>query len=324
MTSDGRSEKILVTGAAGFIGSTLVDRLLQEGREVVGLDNFDPFYAEDEKRRNLALALDCEGFELVNGDIRDAALLDRVFASHDFDAVVHLAALAGVRPSLERPADYADVNVTGTTRVLDAARRHGGPRIVQASSSSVYGERRDGPFRESDRVDHPVSPYASTKKAAELVAHTFHHLHGLSVTSLRLFTVYGPRQRPDLAIRRFAERILRGESVPIFGDGSQVRDFTYVDDIVDGCVRSVDTDLGYALLNLGAGRTISLMSMVGVLEEALGSKADLRFEDKLSGDVTRTWADIRSARDLLGYDPRTTFSDGIRNFASWLQGARTF
>ena len=206
-------ERVLVTGAAGFIGSTLVDRLLAEGREVVGLDSFDAYYPEAQKRRNLRSALQHPGFRLEVADIRDETRLGELVAE-GFGGIVHLAALAGVRPSLERPAVYADVNVTGTSRVLEAATRHGRPRVVLASSSSVYGERGQGLFRETDRVDHPISPYAATKKACELVAHSFHHTAGLPICCARIFTVYGPRQRPDLAIRKFAERMLREETSP--------------------------------------------------------------------------------------------------------------
>jgi UDP-glucuronate 4-epimerase len=312
-----RSERILVTGAAGFIGSTLVDRLLSEGREVVGLDSFDPFYPEEQKHRNLAGALERDAFSLVRGDVRDAGLLGRLFSEHRFDAVVHLAALAGVRPSLERPSEYADVNVNGSSVVFEAAVRGGGPHMVFASSSSVYGERADGPFSEADRVDFPISPYAATKKAGELIAHTFHHAFGMSVTALRFFTAYGPRQRPDLAIRKFADCIRAGDSVPVYGDGRQVRDFTYIDDVVDGVVRSVDTDLGYSILNLGAGRTISVLEMLQVLETAIGTRADLAFVDKVTGDVSRTWANISAAREAIGYDPQTPFEEGIARFVEW-------
>jgi UDP-glucuronate 4-epimerase len=316
-----RAERVLVTGAAGFIGSTLVDRLLAEGREVAGLDNFDPFYAEAEKRENLRGALAAPRFRLERADVRDAGAAARLCAAGRFDAIVHLAALAGVRPSLERPAAYADVNVNGTAVLLEAAVRHGAPRFVFASSSSVYGERRDGPFRETDRVDHPVSPYAATKKAGELLAHTFHHVHGLAVTCVRFFTAYGPRQRPDLAIRKFAELIRRGEPLPVYGDGSALRDFTYVDDVVDGLVRAIDTDLGYAVLNFGAGRKISVAEMVKQLEAALGRSARVDYQPRQPGDVPRTWADITAAREALGYDPKVGFEEGIARFVAWL-GAR--
>ncbi len=317
-----RSERVLVTGAAGFIGSTLVDRLLAEGREVVGLDNFDPFYGEDEKKRNLAGAENASGFRLVRGDIRDGEAVAGVFDSGRFDAVVHLAALAGVRPSLERPSAYADVNVNGTSVLMEAACRHGNPRFVFASSSSVYGERDDGPFRETDRVDRPISPYAATKKAGELIGHSFHHANGLPVTAVRFFTAYGPRQRPDLAIRKFADRMLRGESIPVFGDGSALRDFTYVDDVVDGLVRALDTDLGYEILNFGAGRKVSVSEMITTLESALGVQARIDFQPRQIGDVSRTWADIGAAQTALGYAPKVAFEEGIERFAAWLAERR--
>jgi UDP-glucuronate 4-epimerase len=306
-----RADNILVTGAAGFIGSTLVDRLLAQGRRVVGLDCFDPFYPEAEKRRNLASALGHADFELVEGDIRDAALVDRTLV-RGVEAVVHLAALAGVRPSLERPTEYADVNVVGTSVLLDAAVRHGGPTFVFASSSSVYGERRGGPFRETDRVDHPISPYAATKKAGELVAHTFHHAHGLPVCCLRFFTAYGPRQRPDLAVRKFARRMRRSESIPVFGDGSAQRDFTYIDDIVDGIVRAVDARTPWSVLNLGAGRTITVMEMIETLARALGCVPEIDFQPRQTGDVSKTWADA----------PSVPFDEGIGRFVAWLDGER--
>ncbi len=315
MTPAGR---ILVTGAAGFIGSTLVDLLLADGREVVGLDSFDPFYPEAEKRRNLVAAERSPRFSLVEGDIRDAALVDELMGSQPFECVAHLAALAGVRPSLERPALYADVNVNGTAVLLEAAVRYGSPRFVFASSSSVYGERQDGPFRETDRVDHPISPYAATKKAGELLAHTFHTAHGLDVTCVRFFTAYGPRQRPDLSIRHFAERMRAGEAIPIYGDGSVLRDFTYVGDVADGLVRAVDTPLGYAVLNFGAGRAVTLLEMIATLEAELGVEAKRDFQAARVGDVSRTLADVSAARDALGYEPRVGLEEGIARFVAWL------
>lgn len=317
-----RPSRVLVTGAAGFIGSTLVDRLLAEGREVVGLDNFDPFYAEEEKRRNLAGALESARFSLVRGDVRDLKQVDRLFAERRFDGVVHLAALAGVRPSLERPAEYTDVNVSGTAALLEAAVRHGGPRVVFASSSSVYGERAEGPFREDDSVERPISPYAATKRSGELIAHAFHHDHGLSIACARIFTAYGPRQRPDLAIRKFAERIRRGEPIPVYGDGSSLRDFTFVDDLVEGLVRALDADLGYRILNFGAGRSVVLRDVISLLEQALGAKARIEYLPRQTGDVSRTWADISAAREALGYDPATPLEEGIARFAAWLEDPR--
>ena len=317
-----RPERILVTGAAGFIGSTLVDRLLSEGREVVGLDVFDDFYPEEEKLRNLEAAGAHASFRLVRADIRDAARVGKLFAECRFDGVVHLAALAGVRPSLERPAVYADVNVNGTTVVFEQAVRHGARRVIFASSSSVYGERSDGPFRETDPVERPISPYAATKRAGELIAHSFHHAHGIGVTCARIFTAYGPRQRPDLAIRKFAARMLRDEAIPVFGDGSAVRDFTFVQDLVRGLVSALDTDLGFAILNFGGGRTVSVLEVVRTLERRLDLQARIDWLPRQTGDVSRTWADISQARAALAYAPAMPFEDGIACFVEWLRGAR--
>src|SRR4051812_10345594 len=242
----------IVTGGAGFIGSTLVDRLLGEGREVIAVDNFDPYYAPSRKRANLAKALRSPRFRLAELDIRDGDALRRLVAEARPEAIIHLAAKAGVRPSIDDPPSYAEVNVVGTTHLLDAACRLAEkPRFVYASSSSVYGDRPDAPFRESDPVDRPVSPYAATKKACELMAATFHHLYGLSATGLRLFTAYGPRNRPDLAIAKFAALIERGEPVPMFGDGGTMRDYTFVEDLVDGISRALDRCDGLHLYNLG-------------------------------------------------------------------------
>lgn len=317
-----RPQRVLVTGAAGFIGSTLADHLLAQGREVVGLDSFDEFYAEETKLRNLEGALASPSFRLVRGDIRDAATVGKLFAETRFDAVVHLAGLAGVRPSLERPAVYADVNVNGTAVMLEQAVRGGAGRMVFASSSSVYGERQDGPFRETDPVERPISPYAATKRAGELIAHTFHHAHGIGVTCARIFTAYGPRQRPDLAIRKFADRMLRGDPIPVFGDGSAVRDFTFVSDLVRGLVAALDTDLGFSILNFGGGRTVSVLEVVRSLERELGVAARIEWLPRQTGDVSRTWADISAARAALGYAPATPFEEGISRFVAWLRGAR--
>ncbi len=313
-----RPERVIVTGAAGFIGSTLIERLLRDGRSVVGLDSFDPFYAEPHKRSNLRAAARDGRFRLVEGDIRDGAALADAFAG-GADAVVHLAALAGVRPSLERPAAYADVNVRGTAAVAEAAVRARVGRLLFASSSSVYGEREGGPFRETDPVERPISPYAATKRAGELLLHAFHAAHGTSVTCARIFTAYGPRQRPDLAIRKFAERMLRGDAIPVFGDGSALRDFTYVDDLIDGLVRALDTDLGFAILNFGAGRTVSVAEVIASLERALDRKAEIQWLPRQTGDVSRTWSDSAAARAALGYAPSVSLDEGIGRFVEWLQ-----
>jgi len=313
-----RAESVLVTGAGGFIGSTLVDRLLAEGRTVTGLESFDPFYPRAQKQRNLEAARDSDRFRLVEADIRDEDVVGEVFARGEFEGVVHLAALAGVRPSLERPAAYADVNVTGTSLVLGTAARCGAPRVVFASSSSVYGEREQGPFRETDPVERPISPYAATKRAGELVAHTFHYAHGLPVVCARIFTAFGPRQRPDLAIRKFADRMRKGEPIPIFGDGSSLRDFTYVDDLVQGLRLALDSELGFDILNFGAGRQVSVLEVVKALERELGVSATIEWQPRQVGDVSKTHADIAAARAALGYDPQITFDEGIARFVRWL------
>lgn len=313
-----RAECVLLTGVAGFIGSTLCERLLSEGRRVVGLDSFDPFYAPAQKRANLRAALASPRFQLVEGDVRDGSAVRKAFELGPCDAVAHLAALAGVRPSLERPAEYADVNVRGSAVVFEEAARRGA-RVLFASSSSVYGERQGGPFRESDPAAEPVSPYAATKRAGELLAHAFHAARGLPVVCARIFTAFGPRQRPDLAIRHFAERMLRGDPLPVYGDGSAQRDFTYVDDLVAGLRSALDADLGFALINFGAGRTISVQEVIETLERVLCVPAKIEWLPPQPGDVRRTWADISCARRLLGYEPRVPFEEGVRRFSRWLR-----
>jgi UDP-glucuronate 4-epimerase len=310
--------RTLVTGGAGFIGSTLVDRLLADGGEVVTLDNFDPFYGEAAKRSNLAAALRHPRFRLVEADIRDREAVARAMAEVRPEGVVHLAAKAGVRPSIERPAEYAEVNVVGTTHLLEAACRLDPlPRFVYASSSSVYGDRPDAPFRETDPVDHPISPYAATKKACELLAHTFRHVHGLPVTGLRFFTAFGPRNRPDLAIAKFARLIDRGEPVPVFGDGTTRRDYTFVEDIVDGIVRALDRCRACHLYNLGHSSPVELRTMIATLGDALGKTPILKHLPEQPGDVRQTYADISRAEAELGYHPTTPFSEGIARFVAW-------
>ena len=316
--------RILVTGAAGFIGSNLVDRMLADGHDVVGLDSFDEYYDPALKRSNLADALASPRFKLAELDIRDAEGIGRVFAESRPEAVAHLAARAGVRPSIERPALYADVNVTGTTNLLQAACALDPlPRFVYASSSSVYGDRADAPFREDDPVDHPVSPYAATKKACELLAYTFHHLHGLPVTGLRFFTAYGPRNRPDLAVAKFADLIERGEPIPMFGDGSTRRDYTYVSDVVDGVSRAIDRCRSHHLYNLGNSSPVALSEMIAELGKALGKEPSVRRLPEQPGDVRQTYADISRARAELGYEPNTPFAEGLRRYVAWRRGAGT-
>lgn len=310
--------RTLVTGGAGFIGSHLVDRLLADGGDVTVLDNFDSFYAESRKRANLASALANPRCALVEGDIRDAATVDRVMRDVRPDAIVHLAARAGVRPSIEQPALYTEVNVTGTVHLLEAASRiEPRPRFVYASSSSVYGDRDTSPFRETDSVDLPVSPYAATKKACELLAHTFHHLHGLPVTGLRFFTAYGPRNRPDLAIAKFADLIDQGKPVPMFGDGTTRRDYTYVADIVDGIVRAVDRCRTHHLYNLGNSKPTELLAMINAIGEALGKTPIIDRQPEQPGDVRQTFADVTRAETELGYRPAMSFAEGLRAFVEW-------
>lgn len=310
--------KILVTGAAGFIGSTLVDRLLSESHEVVGIDNLDDFYAATRKRANLSGAMGNPRFRFEEGDIRDRDAMHRLFQETTPEAVVHLAARAGVRPSLEQPGLYADVNVVGTSNLLDAASRMSPlPRFVYASSSSVYGNREEAPFRESDDVNMPFSPYAATKRACELLAHTFHQVYGLPVSGLRFFTAYGPRNRPDLAISKFASLIERNQPVPMFGDGSTRRDYTYIDDIVDGVVRAVENCRGEHIYNLGNSDPVTLTEMIAALGEALGIEPRIERLPEQPGDVRQTYADITRASAELGYRPRTPFTEGLRRFVAW-------
>lgn len=316
--------RTLVTGGAGFIGSHLVDRLLDDGREVIAIDNFDPFYAEATKRANLALASRHAHFRLVEMDIRDAEGIARVVREARPDAVVHLAARAGVRPSIADPAAYAQVNIIGTVHLLEACSRlEPRPRFVYASSSSVYGDRATAPFRETDPVDLPVSPYAASKKACELMAHTFHHLHGLPVTGLRFFTAYGPRNRPDLAVAKFVALIEAGRPIPMFGDGTTRRDYTYVGDIVDGIVRAIDRCASHHLYNLGNSDPIELREMIRTIGEALDKVPAVERHPEQPGDVRQTYADIGRAASELGYSPSTPFREGIDRYVSWLRSAST-
>jgi len=310
--------KTIVTGGAGFLGSHLVDRLLDDGHDVIVVDNFDPFYPRRVKEANLANALKNPRCRLVELDIRDAAGVDALVAQARPEAIVHLAARAGVRPSIDNPRLYTEVNVLGTVAWLEAASRlEPRPRFVYASSSSVYGDRADPPFRESDPVDCPVSPYAATKKACELMAHAFHHLHGLPVTGLRFFTAFGPRNRPDLAIAKFARLIDQGQPVPMFGDGMTRRDYTFVDDIVEGIVRAIDRCSSRGLYNLGRSDPIPLRDMIDALAEALGKPAVIQSLPEQPGDVRQTFADISLAAKELGYRPCVPFRQGIERYIAW-------
>jgi len=310
--------KVVVTGGAGFIGSHLCEALLAQGWDVVGLDNFDTFYDPRVKRRNLAPSLADPRFRLAEGDILDAPFVERVLGD-GVDVVVHLAARAGVRPSIENPLLYQKVNVEGTAVLIEAARTFGIRRFVFASSSSVYGNNRKVPFHESDRVDHPISPYAATKKAGELLAHTYHHLFGMDITCLRFFTVYGPRQRPDLAIHKFVSLIEAGQPIPVFGDGTMRRDFTYIDDIIAGVLPAIERCTGYHIYNLGESRPVALSDLIHAIEEALGRKATLERLPPQPGDVDQTYADVTAASADLGYEPSTDLATGLARFVEWFR-----
>lgn len=313
--------KALVTGAAGFIGSHLIERLLRDGWTLVGVDSFDAFYDPATKRRNIAASLSNPAFQLIEADIRDRAAMERA-VEPGTDVIVHLAARAGVRPSIVEPALYADVNVNGTVTLLEAARKRGVPKFIFASSSSVYGNNRKVPFSEDDNVDFPISPYAATKKAGELICHTYHHLHGLAITCLRFFTVYGPRQRPDLAIHKFTRLIEEGKPVPIYGDGTMMRDFTYIDDILNGIVAAMERCVGYEIYNLGESQPISVNDLIAELEHALGKKAIRQQLPLQPGDVDRTYADVSKAESRLGYKPSTNIRTGLTRFIAWFRQER--
>ncbi|GAC1347856.1 MAG: GDP-mannose 4,6-dehydratase [Myxococcales bacterium] len=310
---------VLVTGGAGFIGSHLCAALVARQDEVTCLDNFDPFYPERLKRRAIAPLL-AAGLRLVEADVRDADAMIAAVAEARPDAIVHLAARAGVRPSLEDPGGYLDTNTRGTVHLLEAARRAGTRRFLLGSSSSVYGASAVPPFREDARIDSPESPYAASKAAAELLGRTFHNLYGLEVACLRFFTVYGPRQRPDLAIHKFARRMLAGQPLPFFGDGASARDYTFVGDIVQGVLAALDVPLRYDVINLGGARVTTLAELIGLLEQTLSVRAVLDRQPMQPGDVPLTSADVQHAGAVLGYAPRTPLAEGLRLFAAWLRG----
>jgi UDP-glucuronate 4-epimerase len=308
----------LVTGGAGFIGSHVCERLLRDGHCVWAFDDLNDFYDPALKRRNLReLQALARAFEFVHGDLTDRAALDEIFSSAKFDQVIHLAARAGVRPSLLQPALYQRVNVEGTVNVLEAARLNGVKKIIIASSSSVYGLNSRAPFSESDPIMSAISPYAASKLACEALGHVWHQIYKMDVTMLRFFTVYGPRQRPDLAIYKFAKLICAGKPIPVFGDGSAARDYTFVADTVDGIIACTTKEFGYQIFNLGESETISLNRMIQLLERELGKKAVLDRQPLQPGDVPLTFADISKARKQLGYDPKVKFEKGIQLFAEW-------
>lgn len=317
--------KIFVTGGAGFIGSHLVERLVRSGHGVCTIDNFNDYYDPELKRRNIDCALKTAaevGRDLTvsEGDIRDVDFVRELMQDEAPDAVIHLAAMAGVRPSIEKPLLYEEVNVRGTLNLLEAARLAGVRSFIFASSSSIYGTC-DVPFREDAVTDTPVSPYAATKKGGELLCHAWHHLHGLNIACLRFFTVYGPRQRPDLAIHKFTKLILEGKPLPFFGDGDTSRDYTYIDDILDGVERTLEWVVApgsrYDIFNLGESEPVSLRRLVELIERETGKKANLEKHPVPAGDMLATYADIDKSRQVLGYNPTIPIEDGIARFVGW-------
>lgn len=313
---------ILVTGGAGFIGSHLVEKLISNGEKVVIIDNFNDYYDPAIKRTNIESVKSVDNnnlVTLVEGDIRDRELIMQLFAEHRFSHVYHLAAMAGVRYSIESPGLYFDVNINGLINLLDAAVQHGQPKFIAASSSSVYGGSPHVPFTEADPVNSPVSPYAASKKAGELLTHTYHHIHGLEITNLRFFTVYGPRQRPEMAIHLFARKIIKGEELPMFGDGSTSRDYTYIDDIVAGVIAAGEHCSGYKIYNLGNNQPVKLADLIKMISATLGKEAKIKQLPMPAGDVVQTWADISLAQKELGYSPETNLEAGLQKFVDWLR-----
>lgn len=310
---------ILVTGGAGFIGSNLIDHLLNLGHRVICLDNFDPFYDCSIKRKNLEVAVQSQNFVLFEADIRDTVALNNCFMENKIDTVIHLAALAGVRPSIANPKTYFDVNVTGTLNLLEAMKTNGIKKMLFASSSSVYGNNIKVPFSETDIVDFPISPYAASKKAGELICHTYHHLYGFDIYCLRFFTVYGPRQRPDLAIHKFTQALFNEGLIPFYGDGLTRRDYTHISDIINGIDNALSNLSGFDVFNLGESQTTTLIELIEYLEEFTEKKARLNKLALQAGDVAVTYANIDKARSILKYDPTVKIEEGLENFVKWFK-----
>ncbi len=308
---------ILITGAAGFIGSHVSDKCLFEGHSVIGIDNFDPFYPKRFKLNNIEKLKNIKGFSFYEGDILDRNFLNKLFNLGKIDIVIHLAAKAGVRPSIDHIEEYYQTNITGTVNILEKMREKEITKMIFASSSSIYGNNSKVPFSESDKVDHPISPYASTKKSGELLCHVFCHLYEFDITCLRFFTVFGPGQRPDLAIHKFTRLISQGKAIPFYGDGSTARDYTYINDITNGIDCALNKLNGYKIYNLGESKVILLKELIHVLEDRIGKKAILDFLPMQPGDVLKTYADIEKAKMEIGYDPHFDLKTGIDHFVTW-------
>lgn len=312
--------KILVTGGAGFIGSHLCESLLKKGNIVYNLDNFCDFYDPAIKWNNIKKAQQNSNYYLLEGDIRDQDLLTRVFSENEIDVVVHLAAMAGVRPSIANPQLYTEVNLNGTVNILECCRKYSVKKFLFASSSSVYGNNTKIPFAEDDSVDFPISPYAATKKAGELLCHTYHHLHDISIACLRFFTVIGPRQRPDLALHKFARKIADNKPIQVYGDGSSKRDYTYIDDIIDGIEKAIvyiEKELVYDVFNLGESKQVDLLHMIKTLEAEMYMVAEKEWLPMQPGDVQLTYADISKSKKVLNYAPQYPFEKGVKKFVEW-------
>ena len=315
---------ILVTGGAGFIGSHLCEQLLGDGVHVIGLDNFDNFYDPNIKIKNIEVIAKKfpDLFELVTGDIRNPQHLKEIFKKNKVDFVIHLAARAGVRPSISDPLLYQDVNIRGTNVLLEACKEHGVEHFIFASSSSVYGENQRVPFTEKDLDIQPISPYGATKRAGELLCYSYHHLYGMNIACLRIFTAYGPRQRPEMAIHKFTRLIDQGEKIPIYGDGSSRRDYTYIDDLIEGILGVIRYHKGFEVYNLGESQTTSLMELIKLIEGAFGKKANIEMLEPQPGDVSMTYADITKAERMLRYQPEVKMEEGIRRFVDWYKAQR--
>ena len=312
---------ILVTGCAGFIGSHLSEKLLANGSQVIGIDNFDPFYDRQVKERNLSAFKNHPNFRFVDVDLADFDALSQALKNHSIDVIVHLAGKAGVRPSIEDPQGYIRANILATQNILDVMKNKGIKKLAFASSSSVYGNTKETPFHEQQDVSRPISPYAFSKKACELINYTYHALYGLDIINLRFFTVFGPRQRPDLAIHKFTKLILSGQEIPVFGDGSTSRDYTYYEDTVAGILGAVNYlgahETVYETINLGNNQPVKLTDMIAAIEKATGINANIRQLPMQAGDVDITFANIEKAKELLGYNPQYSFENGVQNFVNW-------
>lgn len=313
---------ILVTGGAGFIGSHLCEKLIDLDQKVICIDNFNDFYNPEIKENNIINIVNNNNFKLYREDICNFSKIDKIFSCSKIDIVIHLAARAGVRPSISLPHLYEKTNISGTINILECCKKYGVKKLIFASSSSVYGGNKEIPFSENDRVDCPVSPYAATKKAGELLCYTYHHLYRLSVFCFRFFTVYGPRQRPEMAIHKFTRHIFKNKPIEIFGDGTSSRDYTYIGDTIAALADSLDKISGYEIINLGNSKPIKLLDLVNLIEKAIGKKALLRYEDTQPGDVFTTYADIRKAKKMIKYQPKTSIEKGLEKFITWYSRTR--